>query len=137
GGVGGAGGPRSRGGGVGPRGAPPLPRAAAGGGAARRAFPPPPPGLGGDVGGDLRPEPIREPLRVGDVAVIAAAVWRGKLEQAAERAGRVRVGVGEREAGALPSLLRVPRGPVVLACVPDLWQRPRCLPDGPRMRAEL
>src|SRR6266536_2536067 len=43
-------------------------------------------GLGGRVGGDLLPKPVREPFRIGDVAVIAMAVRRGKLEQAAERA---------------------------------------------------
>ena len=48
---------------------------------------------------------------------------RGKLKQAAERAGGVRVSVAEGEAGSLPSLLRVACGPVVLARVANLGQR--------------
>ena len=76
--------------------------------------------LGCDVGGDLLHEPIREPLRVGGVAVVAASVRVGEFEQAAKRARGVGVLVAEREAVALSSLLALARLPVVLGRVLDL-----------------
>src|SRR5207248_5784057 len=73
-----------------------------------------------DVRGDLLHESIREPLRVGGVAVVAATVRVGEFEQAAERARGVGVLVAEREAVALSSLLALARLPVVLGRVRDL-----------------
>jgi hypothetical protein len=69
--------------------------------------------------------------------VIAATIRRGKLEQAAEGAGGVGVVVREREAAALPPLLRVPRRPVVFGGVRDLRQRRVRLFDGLGVRPEL
>jgi hypothetical protein len=79
-------------------------------------------GLGGGVRGDPLHEPIRQPLAVGDVQVLAASVGAGQFEQAAERAGGVRVLVGESEALPLPSLLRLARLPLVLVAARDLRQ---------------
>ncbi len=86
---------------------------------------------------DLLDEPVREPLRIGDVAVIAATVPPGEFEQAAERARRVAVLVAEGEALARPALLALAGLPVVLGAVRDLRQRPEGGLDSLRVPAEL
>jgi hypothetical protein len=73
-----------------------------------------------DVCGDLLDEAIREPLRIGGVAVVAASIRVGEFEQAAERARGVGVLVAEGEAVALSALLALARLPVVLGRVLDL-----------------
>jgi hypothetical protein len=84
-----------------------------------------------DVGADLLHEPIREPLRVGGVAVVAASLRVAEFEQATERARGVGVLVAESEAVALPSLLALARLPVVLGRV--LERQRTVLPMGSPM----
>ena len=88
------------------------------------------------MGGDLLPETIREPLRVGDVAVIAA-VRPAEFEEAAEGARRVGVVVAEGEAVALASLLPFAGLPVVLGGVLDLRERVESRVHPLGVRAEL
>ncbi len=89
-----------------------------------------------DVRGDLLHEAIREPLRVGDVAVIAA-VHPAEFEEAAEGARRVGVVVAEGEALALASLLPLAGLPVVLGGVLDLRERAEGRVHRLGVRAEL
>ena len=89
------------------------------------------------MGGDLLHEPIREPLRIGDVAVLPPVVRGGQLEQAAERAGGVGVLVGQGEALPPSPVLGLPRRPVVLGRVLDLGQRRERRRDRLGVRAEL
>src|SRR5215218_8117411 len=79
-------------------------------------------GLGGDVRGDLLHEPIREPLAIGDVEVVAASVGAWQFEQAAEGTRRVSILVGEGEALAFAALLGLTRLPVVFVVLRDLGQ---------------